>query len=188
MLDKASVRSTVRAAIQAMSTEERTRRSAVVAQHFLSSDLYRGAQIIFAYASSAREVSTKDILERSLADGKVLALPHTGVDGSELTFHRVTDLAKDLEPGRFGILEPLESAPKIEIAEADLVIVPGVAFTKSGERLGQGGGFYDRFLAKLPSGVARCGLAFDCQIVTSLPTEAHDEKVSHVFAESGSIG
>lgn len=182
---KASLRAEIRAKIQALSAEERAEKSARIAQQFLTSALYKNARTIFAYASSAREVSTRTILEQSLRDGKVLGLPHTGPAGTQLEFHRVTALEKDLEKGRFGILEPRAELPLLKSEAADVIIVPGVAFTKKGERLGQGGGFYDRLLETLPKSAARVALVLECQLVSALPMETHDQSVNWLVEEAG---
>ena len=69
-----------------------------------------------------------------------------------------------------------------------VVLVPGVAFTAEGSRLGRGGGFYDRFLHALPQSTLRIGIGFSAQIQKVLPTERHDEPVSHLLTEAGWIG
>lgn len=70
-------------------------------------------------------------------------------------------------------------------AEIDVILVPGLAFTRRGERLGRGGGYYDRYLASLPVGTLKIGVCFDCQIVATLPMEPHDQTVDDVVTESG---
>jgi 5-formyltetrahydrofolate cyclo-ligase len=181
---KATLRAEIRAKILALSATERAEKSARIAQHFLASELYKKARTVFAYASSAREVSTRAILEQCLRDGKTLGLPHTGPAGTQLVFHRVTDLANDVVKGRFGILEPREELAILSGQSADVIVVPGVAFTLKGERLGQGGGYYDRFLNTLPDRASRVAFVFDCQIVSTLPVEPHDERVKWLARET----
>ncbi len=86
--------------------------------------------------------------------------------------------------GRLGVLEPSPEVERAELAEGDLLIVPGVAFTHAGERLGRGGGHYDRLLAEARA-AASIGVAFDIQIVREVPMEPHDRRVDWVVTENG---
>ncbi len=93
--------------------------------------------------------------------------------GRQLAFHGVGSPAEDLVPGDMGILTPRASLPCLEPEAIDLLLVPGVAFTESGERLGYGGGYYDNFIPRCRN--ARIlALAFAQQMVSGIPCEAHD--------------
>jgi 5-formyltetrahydrofolate cyclo-ligase len=108
------------------------------------------------------------------------------VDGA-IEFVDVRILA-DLTPSAWNpaVREPsFTEARIIAPAEIELILVPGLAFTRDGHRLGRGGGFYDRFLARLPASTFKLGVCFDLQIVGSLPTEAHDQRVDAVVTECG---
>jgi len=90
-----------------------------------------------------------------------------------------------LAPGAFGILEPT-SGQSVEASELDLVLVPARAFDrKNGNRLGRGKGYYDRLLERLSPRAFKCGIAFDCQILPTLPISPHDVPVDAVVTESG---
>lgn len=103
------------------------------------------------------------------------------VDGpGEMSFRRITE---GLVEGAYGIPEPPPNAPEVEPASLDALLVPGVAFTRSGVRLGQGGGFYDRFIPKMRPDAPRIGLCHSWQVVDDLPTEPHDVRVTHVVTE-----
>ena len=97
----------------------------------------------------------------------------------EMEFFRVT-AEKDLTRGAFGILEPPTEHPAEQL---DAIVCPGVAFTRDGKRLGQGGGFYDRAILKFPT-AKLLGVAFDCQLVDELPTEVHDCTMQRVITPS----
>jgi 5-formyltetrahydrofolate cyclo-ligase len=117
------------------------------------------------------------------ACGKRLCYPR--VDAAGLQFHHV-HYSAELAAGRWGLREPDPSrATLIGLAEIDLLLVPGVAFTGAGARLGRGGGYYDRLLVDPRLLAPRFGVCFDLQIVTSLPTEPHDQPVDRVVTESG---
>jgi 5-formyltetrahydrofolate cyclo-ligase len=93
------------------------------------------------------------------------------------------DAVTGLTPGAHGIPEPDSSAPQIDADTLDALLVPGVAFTRSGVRLGQGGGFYDRFIPKMRPDAPRIGLCHSWQVVDDLPAEPHDVRVTHVVTE-----
>lgn len=106
------------------------------------------------------------------------------VSQSEMTFHRVTDL-KTLTAGYAGILEPNPQVhPPVISDSLDLVICPGLGFTEAGERIGRGGGFYDRFLSSVPS-AKRLGVCLPEQLLTDIPTLAHDIKMTHMLTTEG---
>ena len=103
--------------------------------------------------------------------------------GERLDFYRV-DTAAELLLSRWGLYEPpRDLARLVEPAHIDLVIVPGVAFTANGERLGRGRGHYDRFLASLSQHAATIGICFTNRLLPSLPTEPHDRRIDQVIAE-----
>jgi len=107
-----------------------------------------------------------------------LLLPRI-VDQS-LVFHQV-DEEVELIPGPYGTREPNPTLHRIDPAYFDAILVPGLAFTEKGERLGRGGGFYDRFLPTLTERTRRIGVAFHCQLSGFLPVEIHDQTVHEVI-------
>lgn len=102
------------------------------------------------------------------------------VTGEKMTFHRVSD-RNTLKHGFKGILEPNPQVhPPVRNEDLDLVLCPGLAFTDDGKRLGRGGGFYDRFLESAPQAL-RFGVCLEEQILHSLPTDAHDVRMTHLI-------
>jgi 5-formyltetrahydrofolate cyclo-ligase len=93
------------------------------------------------------------------------------------------DLATRLKPTRHGILQPPPSAPAVPNAELGAVLVPGLGFDPQGRRIGRGAGFYDRFLADPGLRAAKVGIAFDLQVVDSIPVEPHDASVDAIATE-----
>lgn len=134
---------------------------------------YRAAHTVMAFVGAKGEPDTDGLFARLAADGKRLVLPR--VEGHALV---VGDGAAPRVTSAFGISEP--QGPAIDPAEVQLVIVPGLAFTVDGARLGYGGGYYDRFLAahSAPS----VGVCFAEQLVDELPTDAHDVRVHRVVS------
>ena len=99
------------------------------------------------------------------------------IEGEEMNFY---DISEGLEKGSFDIMEPTSNTP-IEPSEIDVMIVPGVAFTRQGARLGRGKGFYDKYLSHSGFRAYTIGVCFPCQIVESLPTEPHDKTLDKVI-------
>ena len=126
------------------------------------------ANHILAYADYNHEVMTRYIIEEAWKAGKEVAVPK--VVGKDMVFYRLTDFSQ-LEPGYFGIPEPVRG--EIVKWEDALMVMPGVAFDPENNRVGYGGGFYDRFLEKHPD-ITRLAVAFDFQILDLVPTEPTD--------------
>lgn len=100
--------------------------------------------------------------------------------GRQLCFHRITNAQTDTEPGIHGIPAPKQDLPVITPQEFDLLIVPGVAFTRQGDRLGYGGGYYDRYLPQCQHAQI-IALAFARQILPHIPTETHDLRINKII-------
>lgn len=147
-----------------------------------SSPEFEAARTIALYAALPGEVPTRPIFDAALAAGKALLLPRC-VEARALVFTSVVRW-DDLVPNEYGILEPPAVSASADADSIDLVVIPGVAFTRGGARLGRGQGYYDR---SLPEGSAAIfmGLCFDAQIVETLPQEAWDRRMDLVATESG---
>ena len=97
------------------------------------------------------------------------------------------DPAADLESGSYGIPEPRPGLPPASPESIDLIVVPGSAFGRSGDRMGYGGGFYDAFLPRLRADTPRIALAFELQLVDDVPQEDHDLRIDVVVTERGAL-
>ena len=120
---------------------------------------------------------------QALGAGKQLVYPR--VDGETLVFEEVNDLSR-LAPGAFGVLEP-RGGRAVAVDRIDVLLVPGVAFDRSGHRLGYGKGFYDRAIAKCSDNTVRVGFAYDFQVVDALPVGEHDQPVAALMTESRTL-
>lgn len=173
---KSELRAQMRARREALPAQERARLGARIAGH--AWPLLEGVESVLLYADGFGEVPTDALARRLLAQGTALYYPRTLGKG-RMRAVRVRDLS-ELRPGRMGILEP-EGTEYTE--EAQIVLLPGIAFARSGARLGFGAGYYDRFLAgKRGRFVA---LAYSFQIVSALPMETHDVPVHCIVTEEG---
>lgn len=175
-MDKSALRRQIREQKRAMTQAQIELASARLGELFASTEQYRNARTIYGYLPYNQEVRTIPILERALKDGKRVAVPK--VYGDEMKFIYMTDLSQ-IEKGYAGIPEPIADAPVADDPAA-LVLMPGLAFTKNGDRMGYGGGFYDKFLAAEQSHPT-VALCYDFQIVETLPTEQYDIPVDLVL-------
>ena len=142
---------------------------------------YLLAGTIFIYVGTETEVDTSLIIRDALAKGKKVVVPKT-IELGHMEACEI-DSMEDLEPGRHGILEPVNTMYRLDPDKIDAAFIPCVAFTKEGYRLGYGGGFYDRFL---PRGkFKRILLAFSAMEVKKLPVDHFDEKVHGILTEKG---
>ncbi len=162
--------------------------NAVVA-HALSSDWFISGMHVAAYWAARSELSLKPLLGLLLARGVFVYLPFIEADG---VMHFARYHGVSLVPGRYGILSSALRKPDHHNASVsavpsfDLILLPLLAFDAQGRRLGQGGGYYDRYLQNLDMAISmRVGIAFDFQGVDSVPTEQFDEKLHAVITECG---
>lgn len=139
---------------------------------------FQSARIVMFFASFRSEVETGLMIRHALTSGKRVILPK--VKGKDLALFEIRDFEKDVSPGTWGILEPVASR-SIDLAEIDLIIVPGVAFDERGNRLGYGAGYYDRLLSTFTN--ATVALAFELQIVPQIHADPHDVPVKKIVTE-----
>ncbi len=141
---------------------------------------YRAADTVACYYSIGSEVKTHGIMQEVLSDGKMLALPR--VDGEGLVFYNIKRL-EDLEKGEFGIMEPKQYCKPL--TEFDAILVPAIAMTRTGQRLGYGRGFYDRFLADKNS--YTIALAYSKTVLKHIPSSKNDVRIQWIVTEDGPI-
>lgn len=175
-MDKQALRKQIREQKRAMTEEQIVSKSEKLGELFLASEAYRQAKTIYGYFPYNQEVRTVAMLEQAIADGKRVAVPKCY--GEEMRFIYLDDLSK-VEKGYCGIPEPVEDGPVADDKTA-LVLMPGLAFTKEGLRMGYGGGFYDKFLAAEPEHPT-LALCYDFQMVEHIPTEDYDIPVNTVL-------
>ena len=174
-MNKKELRTIIRAQKRAMTEEMIREKSEALARQFYETEQYRSARSIYGYLPYNQEVRTVAMLEQALRDGKRVAVPKCYDD--EMRFIWMEDLSR-VEKGYAGIPEPIADAPVAD-DETALVLMPGLAFDKEGHRIGYGGGFYDKFLAK--EAHPTLALCYDFQVFESLETEEFDIPVDKVL-------
>lgn len=152
-----------------------------IVQKLYQDSFWKEARTVGITISKFPEVDTYQIIRKAWEEGKQVVIPKCLPKKREMVFRTFTQF-NQLESVYSGLLEPIETVTKeVHANEIDLLIVPGLAFTTEGYRLGFGGGYYDRYLAEF------CGytisLAFQCQLVTELPIEDHDRAVGKLITD-----
>lgn len=175
---KSQLRKQVKEMLLSMSEKECASRSRRVIKKLMQAEEFVKANTIFCYASNGWEVQTHELIKAALKTKTVL-IPRLNNECIELTLFKQFEA---LKPNKYGILEDPNSVKFNELNSIDLIIVPGVAFDRFGNRLGRGLGCYDTFMRDFRA--PRIALAFAEQILDKIPTEAHDERVHKIITDS----
>jgi len=178
-LTKEQIRSRILLKLKTQKEEQGKRKSRLILRKLLRQEVFKKAKAVMFYIAVYGEVNTAEMIKEARRLGKIVTVP-------VCTKNRVTlrpavlDEKAGLEKGLYGVYQP-KNKRGIRLRDLDLVIVPGVAFDKKGNRLGRGKGCYDRFLTKIPTDTPSIGLAFDFQILPAIPATAHDVSVNKVL-------
>ena len=176
MEDKRSIRQEVRRRIKAMDAEAKHTEADAVFAAIESTPLFSEVTCVALFVAMWDEVPTAKVLDRWLAMRKRVVVPR--VEGDVMRYYDYHP--ERMMEGAFGILEPM-SGLEVSPRDIELMIVPARAFTERGDRLGRGGGFYDKYMALEGFRAVTYGVAFGCQMFDSLPTDPHDIPVDRVF-------
>lgn len=187
--DKASIRSLILAKRKNLSRKYVIEKSGLITEHVLSLKEYKEADCVFAYISLNNEADMHDLLLYALKSGKRVAVPR--VCKTDMDFYYIDSLER-LVKGSFGILEPFSDALPAEYEKNAVMLIPGVAYDMAGNRIGYGGGYYDRYFAKqmeLKTNLMNCIIApaYEFQITDEIPSEEHDIRVNKIVTENGCL-
>ena len=147
----------------------------------LHSRPYQDARTVFCYVGTDREVDTMPILRAALQEGRTVAVPLCTAPGV-MEARQITGVG-DLVTGKYGILAPRAACPVLEPGDIDVAVVPCCTGNGRGERLGYGGGYYDRYLP-----LTRCPTLLLCRsrlVREDIPTEEHDVRMNYLVTELG---
>ena len=183
MEKKTCIRTKVLDRLNYLTNEQYIEASKTIEIQLINSSYWKDAKVIAITVSKKTEVDTYGIIQKGWDQKKTMVVPRADFKTKKMTFYKLTSFSQ-LEEQRYGLMEPKQTlCQKISNHDIHLVVVPGVAFDINGNRLGYGGGFYDRFLAT--SHAKTIALAFDCQIINEVPMESHDKKLDQIISENG---
>lgn len=183
METKQSLREQYKKIRAALSKEARAANDSTIARHIIELSLYKDAKTLMAYCAIGSEASIQAVITHALACGKTVLLPVTDPVTQTMYAAQLT-AAGHLARGGYGIYEPKDARPYC--GPIDLVLVPGLVFGKSGQRIGYGKGYYDKFFGSY-NGAIKAGVAYTCQISEESFGEAHDVRMDYIITEQGAI-
>jgi 5-formyltetrahydrofolate cyclo-ligase len=181
---KGDLRKHLRDVLANMSFAERHHKSVAACNNIIGAPEFTAARVVMLYLSMPTEVDTAPLALRSWQDGKTVVVPKVSWDQRRMLPTEITSLHGHVTTAGTGVREPVDGKP-MPLDMIDLVIVPGLGFTSSGYRIGRGMGFYDRFLAQGDFIGVSCGLAFEEQVVQSVPVLDHDMPLSMLVTDRG---
>ncbi|MGH8616822.1 MAG: 5-formyltetrahydrofolate cyclo-ligase [Burkholderiales bacterium] len=181
---KKTLRTHILAARDALAPAARAAAGARALERVTALDAWRSARCVMAYLSFGSELDTTGFVRDTLARGARLALPRINADTGEIDPLAVADPARETVPGKWGLREPDPArCAAVALADIDFVLLPGVAFTVNGKRLGYGRGYYDRLIARFPARPVLVAAAFEVQILPDLPTGPADQRADLIVTE-----
>lgn len=183
-MDKGELRKEIKHIRESLDKNIKLRADEKIRKSLFESEIYKNSKVIFIYVNMDSEINTIDIIKELLASDKTIAVPKVipvSLKERQMKALKINSLLQLNESGAFGILEPSVECEDIS-EDVDLIIIPGLAFDINGNRLGYGGGFYDRFLSKYPNS-KRVALCYDFQVFDEIPHEFFDEKVDLIISE-----
>ena len=185
-LQKKSLRKKIKQKLNALSIQDQMEKSGAITRHLIESDLWKKVDGILCFISMDDEVSTTGIVKTALDQGKAVAVPH--MHGDEMDFHMISSLDENWILHPFGVQEPRQEWPVFDPSRYEegsvLMITPGLAFDRTGIRLGRGKGYYDRYVEKYCGILVSIAICFAFQVVDHVPAAPHDCKVSRIVTEN----
>jgi 5-formyltetrahydrofolate cyclo-ligase len=176
---KAELRRDLRLVLAKHSEAERREASRQAADRLRLQSVWKEARAVLFYAPIAGELDLMPLMNAAFELQKTVLLPRFVAANGTYEAVRISHFQNDCSPGKFGIAEPGLHCPAFPLNCLDLALAPGLGFDELGHRLGRGRGFYDRLLAEIAA--AKCGVAFDQQIVGEIPAEGHDIHMNFIL-------
>lgn len=185
MNEKSEIRKIMKEKLSSLSKPLYEHFSYLIAQRLFQDSDWKEAEMIGITVSNPPEVDTFQIIRKAWDEGKRVAIPKCCPDTKTMEFRTLTAF-NQLESVYYGLFEPIKGlTEKVEPSQIQLLIVPGLAFTKNGYRVGFGGGYYDRYLQHYNG--KTLSLAFQMQLMDTLPFEKHDLPVGKIITEKGTL-
>lgn len=165
-----------------MKAEEKELKDNIILEKLFQTDLYKNARNIFTYISFGDEINTIKLIKRAFKDKKNIAVPKTYRETK--TMHAIfIHSLRELKENYMGILEPIDDSIVVKKEDIDLIIVPGTVFDREFNRIGYGGGYYDRYLEDIAYKNNKVVLAYDFQIIDKIESEEHDIKMDLIITD-----
>lgn len=181
-MDKAQLRRQIRQRLAQLTPQERAEKSRLICRQIISSPTFQTASVVMAFMSMPTEVDTSGIILAAWQQGKTVVVPKILSEQRHIIPVEINSLEKGFESDKMGILNPISGVPW-PFEDIDLVITPGLGFDRQGNRLGRGGGYYDKFLSEPKLHAAKWAVCFEMQLVDQVPHEPKDVPVDAIVTE-----
>ena len=185
-MDKAQLRKELCGRLVALNENRRSEKSRKVCENLINTEQFQRASVVMFYLSLPHEVDTTSAILYCWQHGKTVVVPKVSWQQRHMLPVEITSLETGISTEAGGLRNPVTGLPT-PLEEIDLVVTPGLAFDKKGNRLGRGGGYYDSFFGSEELRADKCAIAFDEQIVESVPTTEHDKSVDFLVTDQGVI-
>lgn len=182
-MEKKEIRNLILNKRNNLKLKEKSLKDESIFKTLIENDLYKTSKNIFIFINYGSEVETKKIINKAIQDGKKIYVPKTIKESKEMRAIEIKSL-ENLKEDKFGILEPENFEGEINKNELDLIIVPGAAFDRRGNRIGYGGGYYDRYFSDLEINIKKVALSYELQLVKNIVSEKYDIKVDFIITEN----
>ncbi|MDD5459073.1 MAG: 5-formyltetrahydrofolate cyclo-ligase [Phycisphaerae bacterium] len=181
-MDKEQMRRMVQKRLVEITPEQRVERSKEANLLLVSTPEFQNASTIMMFLSLPREIDTAEAILRAWQMGKTVVVPKVSWQQRHMMPVKISSLETGLATDQVGLRNPVNGTP-IPFGEIDLVVTPGLAFDKEGNRLGRGGSYYDKFFQNKELTAHRCALAFEEQLVDKVPVTEMDQKIHSLVTD-----
>lgn len=182
-MDKKHLRKEMLKARTQIPKDIREKYSKEISNTLYETEYYKNANTIMAFISFGSEINTRYLIENAIEEGKTVVIPVMVSGTRELKISKLLDFS-ELELGEYNILTPKKEFLRfMDPSTIDLILSPGLIFARNGYRVGYGGGYYDRFFAKIDPGVKKIAIGFDMQVRDTVPTGKYDIPVDYILTE-----
>ena len=182
-MDKVALRQEIKSRLTEMTSKERVAASKAICRLIVDSQPFHDAAVVMVYLPLPHEVDTTPLILYAWQQGKTVAVPKVSWQQRHMIPVELTSLETDFHTDKMGLRTPTNGTP-VPFEDIDLVVTPGLAFDTSGNRLGRGGGYYDRFFAGHDISAARWAVAFSTQLYPAVPHEDTDQRVDAIVTEN----
>jgi 5-formyltetrahydrofolate cyclo-ligase len=181
MIEKKELRENMRNALLGITPEQRHDKSSAACRKLIATDDFQSAQVVMLFLSMAHEIDTTEAILAAWQMDKTVVVPKVSWEQRHMIPVIINTLDTDFSL-ESGVRNPVNGAP-MPFAELDLIVTPGLAFDKNGNRLGRGGGYYDRFFAHNSLRGRKCGFGFAEQLLASVPATEHDQSIDMLVTD-----
>jgi len=182
-MEKELLRQKLKKCLDNLSAEQKTEKSKKACQALIETPQFQDASVVMIYLSMPHEIDTSDAILHAWQLGKVVVVPKVLWNDGHMLPVRINSLDADFAQGVSGLRNPVKGKP-MPFEEIDLVVAPGLGFDRNGNRLGRGGGYYDKFFAHHRLKAQKCGFAFAEQMVEDVPVNKHDVSVDFLVTDA----